>query len=180
MADASGDVLYNWSLAAPSGEIYASVNATVSWSNMQCFNFTANGSNMAGTGESAGGTNLGGMNLTALETAFEVVSSDVDGVNETFSDANSHVQFFTASRQFSAGECLSSDIFDSTGQSADGNFEEVLLYEPTTASVVFTALIENNLNGFDARVHDFQMLVLENGHDGDAGSTVYYFFAELE
>lgn len=181
LADASGEVLYNWTLTSPSGEVYASVNSTITWANIQCFNFTANGSNMAGIGETAGGTNLGGLNLTALESAYGIASGDADGVDVTFSDANSHVQFFTANRQFSAGECASSDLYDSTGGSTDGNFEEVLLYEPATASVVFAALLEDNQNGYDSNGHDFQMLVLEDGHDAQATSTTsYYFFVELE
>ncbi|MFH1801966.1 MAG: hypothetical protein ABH864_00780 [archaeon] len=43
LADASGDVLYNWSAAQPDGEVYASTSSSISWRNIQCFNFTANG-----------------------------------------------------------------------------------------------------------------------------------------
>jgi hypothetical protein len=61
-----------------------------------------------------------------------------------------------------------------------GHFEEVLLYEPSSTSVVFTSLIEDNLLGFDQRTHDFEMMVLENGHKTDVSPTPYYFFVELE
>jgi len=179
LADASGDVLYNWSLASPSGEIYASRNQTIQWTNIQCFNFTATGT-LAG-GETPGGTSLYGLNLTTLESSYGIEAGDVDGVNETFSDANSHAAFFSANREFSAGECVSTDLFDSSGAAVDGNFEEVLLYEPTTTSVIFASLLEKDLAGFDSNSYDFQMLVLEDGHNSQAlTSTLYYFFVELE
>ncbi len=180
LADASGDVLYNWTLTSPSGEVYASVNSTITWSNIQCLNFTAVG-NFSTAGETAGSINLYGINLTRLESDFGISDNDADGVNETFSEANSHAEFYTANQLFSAGECLSTDVYDNTGAGVDGNFEEVLLYEPTTASVVFTSLLEDNQNGFDAKSYDFEMLVLEDGHDAQASSTTtYYFFVELE
>jgi hypothetical protein len=179
LADSGDNVLYNWTLLSPSGEVYASTNQTVTWGNIQCFNFTANGSRAGTGGETAGGVSLGGMNLTQLEEDFGIGSADVDGVNETFSDANSHAAFYTASNEFTSGECLSTDIYQSGGPT-DGQFEEVLLYEPETASVVFAALLEQDVSGFDSATHDFELLVLEDGHGIDVSSTTYYFFVELE
>ena len=179
LADASSDVLYNWSLADPEGEVYASANETISWSNIQCLNFTSTGTRAGG--ETPGGTSLFGTNLSQLEAEYSINSSDVDGVNETFSDSNSHVAFYSANLEFEAGECVSADIFDNSGKSTDGNFEEVLLYEPTTASVIFTALIEpGSVAGYDGQDYDFEMLVLEDGHGADIDTTTYFFFVELE
>ena len=62
----------------------------------------------------------------------------------------------------------------------DNTFEEVLLYEPSTTSVIFTGLLEQDASGFDSRAHDFEFLVLENGHYGDLTATQYYFFVELQ
>lgn len=180
LADASGNVLYNWSLANPSGEVYASTNSSITWTNIQCFNFTATGTHDA-SGETAGATSLNGTNVSQLESAFGISPTDADGVDETFSNANNHAAFFTANLQFSAGECPSTDVYDSTGTGVDGNFEEVLMYEPTTTSVVYAALIESGaVNGFDNLDHDFEMLVLEDGHGSDTATTNYYFFVELE
>ncbi|MFH1290474.1 MAG: hypothetical protein ABIH92_03635 [Nanoarchaeota archaeon] len=180
LADASGDVLYNWTLASPSGEVYASVNETITWSGIQCFNFTATGTHDT-SGESAGSTSINGTNLTTLEARYTIDSSDADGVDETFTDANSHVEFYTANQLFSAGECLSTDVYDSTGAGVDGNFEEVLLYEPATTSVVYAALLESGaVDGYDGDDYDFEMLVLEDGHGSDTDTTTYYFFAEIE
>ncbi|MEA2036723.1 MAG: hypothetical protein U9O94_04405, partial [Nanoarchaeota archaeon] len=61
------------------------------------------------------------------------------------------------------------------------SFKEVLLTDNT--SVVFTTLIENDVNGYKGEnqsdIHDFQMIVGEDGHQGSAGPTSYYFFVEL-
>ncbi len=181
LGDASDNILYNWSLAEPAGEIYSSTNSTINWANLQCFNFTANTTGSAG---SNGETNLAGTNLSVLETRFGILTDDADGVNETFSFSpagDEHDNFFIASLQFSAGECLSTKPFNSSGASAVNQFEEVLLYDPVGSSVLFTSILEEGtLNGFNAQDNDFQMLVLEDGHGTDVTTTTYFFFSELE
>ena len=157
LSDASGNPMYNWSLASPSGEIYASTASSITWSSIECFNWTADG--------------------TALEEYFNINDSE-DGVNETFSDANSHAAFYTGSTSFTAGECMSTDVFDNTGASVDGTFEEVLLNDGT--NTVFASLLEKDVTGFNDVTHDFQMLVLEDGHSGNSGTTPYFFYIELE
>jgi len=180
LADANDNVLYNWTLASPEGEVYASTNSSITWTNIQCFNFTADGTKGA---ESGGGTtSLYGTNLSELETAFNIVSDDVDGVNETFGiPGTSHDLFYTANQEFAAGECLSTEVFGDSGEGIDNEFEEVLLYEPTSRSVIFASLLEEgNVLGYDTGDHDFEMLVLEDGHGTDTATTTYYFFVELE
>jgi len=182
LADAGNNVLYNWTLADPQGEIYASTNSSISWTNVQCFNFTANG--LGGDESGNGGTtNLNGTNLSVLESSFNIASDDVDGVNETFTliGAGTHDLFYTANKEFSEGECRSTRVYGDSGQGESNEFEEVLLYEPTSSSVIFTSLIEEqSVLGFDNSDYDFEMLVLEDGHSADTDSTVYYFFVELE
>ncbi len=181
LADSSNAVMYNWTLANPSGEVYASTNGTIQWTNIQCFNFTANGSYSDDSGQ-AGATSLYGKNLSQIESQFNIAGDSADGVNETFTliGAGTHDAFFVGSLAFSEGECRSTRIFDSTGAGVSDNFEEVLLYEPSTTSVVFTSILENNVNAFNNRSSDFEMLVLEDGHNGDTSSTPYYFFVELQ
>lgn len=157
LSDGSGNSMYNWSLASPSGEVFASTASSITWSSIDCFNWTADGA--------------------TLETAFNVNDS-ADGVNETFTDANSHAEFYVGGTTFTAGECMSTDVFDSTGASVDGTFEEVLLHDGT--STIFASLLEDDVSGFDSNAHDFQMLVLEDGHSGDTSTTPYFFYVELE
>jgi hypothetical protein len=171
LADGANKVLYNWSLASPSGEVYASENGTgaIAWVNVTCYNFTGNYS-------------TGGARLAKLETRFNISTDDVDGVNETFSDGNSHDGFYTANRQFTTGQCPAAYMFNGTGISAIGNYEEVLLTDASDdVQVIFTALLEeNNKVGFDGKYYDFEMIVLENGHGTDTNSRDYYFYVELE
>ena len=189
LADASDNILYNWTLSTPEGEIYASTNGTgIDWAYIQCFNFTADGTYAADTGN-AGATSQFGANLSYLENLFGIASDDVDGVNETFSIngvhehgyALTHDEFFTNNFQFSAGECPSAHLFDNDDNVTDSTFQEVLLYEPTSSSVIFTALLdEEDVKGFNNIDHDFEMLVLEDGHGTNLAVTTYYFYVELE
>lgn len=178
LADGSDNVFYNWSAISPQGEIFSSANSTINWANIQCFNFTATGT-MNSSGETPGGTSLNGTNLSQLEALYNIEEGDVDGVDETFV-LKDHDGFYVSSLQFSANECVSTRIYGDTGAGVDQEFEEVILYDPVTTSVVFTSLLEQDLLGFDQRTHDFQMLVLEDGHGTDTEVTPYYFFVELE
>ncbi len=180
LADNKDNVLYNWTLASPEGEIFASTNNSISWYNLQCFNFTATGTYEDESGNS-GGTNLHGTNLTLLENQYNIKSTSMDGVDETFSliGAGTHNPFYVNYRQFNEGECQNTRIFDSSGTGNNGHFEEALMYEPTTFSVVFASILNEDIMGFDNRTHDFEMIVLEDGHLSDILPTTYYFYAVM-
>ncbi len=180
LADNNDNVMYNWTLLNPSGEVYASTNSTIKWTNIQCFNYTAAG-NFSSDDGAGGTTNRFGINLTTLEAMYGVLWDDVDGVNETFTFlGGGHDAFTTASQSFSVGECYSTRVYNETAPVAN-QFEEALLYEPNTTSVVFASIIEENgINGFNDENNDFEMLVLENGHGTDVTSTTYFFYVELE
>jgi hypothetical protein len=190
LADSGDNVMYNWSLASPEGEVYASTNNSVIWTYIQCLNFNSDGTyEDIADGGVPGGTNLHGTNLAILNSQFGIDTGDVDAPNNTFSMLGTHENgkslthdlFYTNNLQFDAGECLSTHIFSASNSSEDSKFQEVLLYEPTTSSVVFTSLLdEESPAGFDSNQHDFEMLVLENGHLTDTATTTYYFWVELE
>ncbi len=187
LADADDDVMYNWSLAAPEGEVYASRYDNITWTNIQCFNFTATGTFADDSGQ-RGNTSYYGKNLSQLEDEFNIAWDDVDGVNETFDldgslpgNSGEHDLFYTNNLEFEQGECLSMNVFSNATAGEDDKFEEVLLYDPNNAIEVFASILEEaNVNGFDNVDHDFEMLVLEDGHGTDTDVTVYYFYVELE
>ena len=175
-------VFYNWSVVSPAGEVYASTNSSIQWENIQCFNFSATGTYEEEIGN-GGETNLHGTNLSILESEFGIWPGKADSVNETFHliGPGTHSSFFTAGKSFSEGQCPNTRIFGANGQGNPGEFEQVLLYEPFSRSVVFSALLEEGGTlGFDGNTYDFQMLVLEDGHGTNVESTTYYFFVELE
>ncbi len=180
LRDSSNNTLYNWTLASPSGEVYASTNSSISWLNIQCFNFTATG-NFSTSGEQAGNYSINGTNLTTLETRFNISSADVDGVDETFTfqGAGTHDKFFTGPVQFNVGQCHSTRVFDNTGAVSD-HFEEALLYEPVSTSVIFASLIESNMVAFNGATADFEMMVLDNGHGTDTAVTTYFLYVEIQ
>lgn len=157
LSDASGNPMYNWSLATPSGEVFASIASSVTWASINCFNWTADG--------------------VTLEESFNVNDS-LDGVNETFTAANAHDVFYVGNKEFTEGECMSTRVFDNTGTGVNDKFEEILLHDGS--NTVFASLLENDMTGFDGASHDFEMLVLEDGHGEDSSTTPYFFYIELE
>lgn len=181
LGDQSSSVLYNWSLASPEGEIYASTNDSISWTNIQCFNFTSSGT-YGDDSAQRGKTSYFGTNLSQLEETFGIGWDDVDGVNETFSlsGIGTHNSFYTNNLHFDEGECMSTQVYSNAGMGENDKFEEVLLYDPDTRSVVFASLLNEDEFGFDGTTHDFEMLVLEDGHDSDTAVTPYYFYLELQ
>jgi len=159
LADGNSNVMYNWSLTNAKGEIYTSNQTGVSWSNIGCFDFYS-------TTE---------MNLSDLESNFNINSSDVDGVDETF-NLNNHAAFSTGTTSFNAGQCNNTKLYN---DAATGVFDEVLLYDSSSDIVVFASLLKDDTTGFDGAAHDFEMIVLEDGHGTDTSTTTYYFYVEL-
>jgi hypothetical protein len=124
------------------------------------------------------------MNLTQIEDYFNIPDYAPDGVNKTFNLIGfdeGHTPFYTANYLFSQGQCPSTRVFGSGATQNKGEFEEVLLYEPQTRSLVFTSLINKETYfGFDGKSYDFQMLVLEDGRGTNTETTPYYFWVEIE
>lgn len=195
LADVDDNVMYNWSLADPEGEVYASRIPAVDWASIQCFNFDADNSTPVTDGAAPGETNLNGRNLAWVEEEYGIEWDAVDGFNETFSltgnpEVNGtpgnnlnhpHDLFYTNNIEFSEGECLSTQIYSDIGGPTLSEFQQILLYDSANHDLVYTALIEEeSVLGFDGRDHDFQLMVPEDGHGTDIVTTTYYFYVELE
>ncbi len=101
-------------------------------------------------------------------------------------DYNTNIEFSVGTVNISLNTCPATNAYDVDGVATDGQFENVLLTDDVV--LVFTTIIENNeadnatdILGFDGNSHDFEMLVAENGHDGNEdNTTTYYFWAEIE
>ena len=169
LEDAAGNALYDWGLANPSGEIYASNGTPVTWTRVFCVNFTADYLEEK-------------YNLTALNRFIGLgmpsEEADDDSVNATFNQT-----YGTDGSYFSVGDitinnadnCSMATLYDNNGYQTQ-RFKEIILTDNT--SIVFTSILEQDQTGFQGHSTDFQMIV---GVNGTIQGTVrnYYFFVEL-
>jgi len=151
--DASGSSIYDWSLGAIGGEVYASRNAsTVDWGNIGC----------ADAGE-----------ILAEDVYLE--HSGLDNISSTFSDTNDDT-YIVAGTQINPGACSAINSYVNNA-SQGSSFEEVILHDGI--NVVFGTGIEDAVAGYDGVGYDFQMILPENGNETFGGSTAYYLYVEL-
>ena len=168
--DANNFTFYNWTSAEPQGEIYATLNSSIAWSGVRCFDF----SNMSG-----------GANWNTIESYYSIDTDDDDGVNETFS-LTDHTNFEVASNTQTG--CPTTYVY-MNDQAQTVDFANVLLYDPSINDTgwIYTTIIENDTVGssqgdlvcYNGQSCDFQILVNEDGHGTDTTSTTYYFWVEL-
>lgn len=189
LEDRHGNVMYNWSAAEPQGRVYATNDSNINWSGIKCFNYSGN-------------TSRGEINITTVETMFGISNFDYDGVNETFGNGtlpdgtaysvdggSDHPSFVVGIVPIAEGSCPATTTHETdegyahrrTGE----HFIEVMLTDKR--NIVFATIIENrttdqfdDIYGFDNVTHDFQMLVLDDGHEGDTNPTDWYFYVEIE
>lgn len=168
--DGSNNTFYNWSATEPRGQVYATLNNSISWSSVGCYNFSA-----------AGGL----ATWQTIESFYGIDTDDVDGVNETYSAAD-HPAFQVGSRTMAG--CPTTYVFQGDARQTS-NFANVLLYDNTTVSQtgwIYTTLIEDKTAGstsdltcFNGAPCDFQILVNDDGHGTDTAATTYYFWVEI-
>ena len=157
LGDNNNKTLYDWSLTTPSGEIFASRSSITDWTGVRCANSTE---------------------IASEETALNFSLTAKDGIDETFGTPN-HPSFYVGSKSIGVNSCNSTNLHNSTGQSEATKWYEVLLSDGSS-DMVYTSLLENNKDGFNGSNYDFQMIVGEDGHNGDTSTTPYYFWVELE
>ncbi len=167
LSDNSGNSMYQWAMATIQGEVYAvNQSAAPIWTQVRCFNFTAD-------------TNQN-ITLAELEGSLGMGATDVDGVNETFNLS------FTGSFQVGTSITISSTSgckrvalnVDDAYQESD--FDVVILHDNTSnEAVIYTTVLEQDADNFKTGTEtaDFQLIVGENGQV--ATPTSYYFYVEL-
>jgi hypothetical protein len=167
--DASNFTFYNWTSAEPRGQVYATLNSSIGWSGVNCFNYT----------------NDSAAYWQTIESFYNIPNDGVDGVNETFNQTT-HPSFQVGSRTMSG--CPTTYVFQSDAYQ-QSNFANVLLYDPALNETgwIYATIIENKTIGssqndllcYNGVQCDFQILVNEDGHGTDTASTTYYFWVEL-
>ncbi len=167
--DANNRTIYDWNLANPEGEIYATANRSINWSsgNIRCWNFTQIDDEED-------------VNLTEYENSLNINVSAVDGINETFKFSNIHDELFVGTIRIDANTCPATALYNASEQVNPNRFQEIMLYDDTNNAVIFTSILENDVFGFTNKTVDFELIVAEDGHSGDANPTTYYFYVELQ
>jgi hypothetical protein len=159
--DAGGSTLFNWTLTTVGGEVYATRNSTtISWTNIKCANVT----------------------LLEYENVQMNHTSSQDNITRTF-NSSTHASFVVGTTTISANSCPSLNTFIGNA-TQDTDFEEIVLTDSTSAglangTLVYSTIMESDVNGFDSLPYDFQMIVPEIGYAGFTGSTAYYLYVEL-
>ncbi|MBW2972299.1 hypothetical protein KY359_04655 [Candidatus Woesearchaeota archaeon] len=167
--DALNNTIYNWAVASPEGEIYASESPIdFTHGNVFCYDFNATDS-----GYPAFNT------LSEYEALLGLDSDDADGIDETFTEGTNYDVFYVGSYYVNS-TCPTTQMYDQNEVQDPDKFQEVLLYDNTSNRMVYTAILEQDAQGFKGEYWDFEMIVGENGHDGDTTTTTYYFYVELE
>ncbi|MBN1544874.1 hypothetical protein JW898_05440 [Candidatus Woesearchaeota archaeon] len=154
LQDASKNTVYNWNISSMEGEIYSTRKTTlVDWDSISCANLAQ---------------------IQAEETALNMTSSSEDSIISTFSK-KSHAQFYAGLTLIEADSCNSTNLYVNSQESSD--FAELLLHDGSY--IVYTALIEDAITGFDGNQYDFQMILPDSGLEGSQTPETYYFYVEL-
>jgi hypothetical protein len=149
LENALGNNFYDWSYGTIEGEIFATRTLVTDWTTVNCTNVT---------------------HWEAEESALNIESTDVDGINETYS-ATDHPSFTVGAEPISG--CPTAQPYNSSSLEEWWN----ALITVDTNNVVYTAIIADNGDAFDGTTVDFEILVPV---DEDTRTATYYFYAELE
>lgn len=151
----AGSTIYDWTLNAVSGRVYASTSDAITWSSIACAT---------------------GPDLEAENTAMSHTGAS-DNITATFRKST-HDTFFVGATSFAENDCdYALNTYDNGGVDQDALFDEVALSDGS--NIVYATLISDDSIGFDGGNYDFQMIVPENGAAGFTGATPYYMYVEI-
>jgi hypothetical protein len=156
LENAAGAVFYNWTMATPSGEIYATrESSTPSWGGIAC---------------------ASGANVLAESSALSL-GSGADNMTNTFCESCGNFSTFSVgTTPITADTCTyRTNAFAENGAQTT-SWDQILLYEGS--HIVYTTIIDQDTTGFDGSSYDFQLLVGENSTAGTV--TTYYIYVEIE
>ncbi len=164
LEDASGNRFYDWSAAEPQGQVYASVNETITWTDVEC----------APIDDAPYRDFWNGF--------YSMLDTDYDSINRTYNHTD-HPEIYVG--YTTLNNCRTAYTFvDSERQTED--FPSLLLSSDNNSTLIFTAILENktagarsSIMGYDGNQYDFQLLVAEDGSQGNDQTTPYYFWLEI-
>ncbi len=186
--DSAGFRFYNWQVANPRGEIFASNGTVDNWLSVYCLDTDQN----EGYGQNESNFTLpltrpdgsvSSVNTSRIELSYGINQTDLDGLNETFLGSFTG-SIVVAGRTIDAtDDCSVAHPYADSAPSAI--WDEILLSD--NDSLIFTSIIEEDAVDYrgnstpgGGNTSDFQMLVLENGHTQQSlTTTTYLFYIEL-
>lgn len=157
--DAGSKSIYDWSLTTITGEVYVSRASSVTWANVSCVNQTVIDNEQSAVGMSA---------------------SARDNINSTF-NFTVHRSFLVGTKNITESTCRSTATYINDAaqtMSVNAVFQELLLKDDLSGSLIYTTLLEQNQASYDgSSVYDFQLIVAEN--ESASIPNNYYFYVEL-
>jgi hypothetical protein len=157
LEDASGSMIYDWSLTTIGGQVYATRNDTssIAWTSIVC----------ASTA------------VVESENAALNHTGSIDNITATFSSGD-HFGFSVGGQVIADNACDHSlYTYDDSG-SQTSFFSEVIVTDGASG-LIYVTKIEDDETGYNGASYDFQMMVPEVGLGGWTGSTAYYLYVEL-
>lgn len=167
--DANNWTMYEWGgITYPEGEVYAANETVVSWGDIMCINLSdmTPGFNCTGTGEDC-------LNVTELERHFGMDPDDADGFDETFNTTLESIIVGTRTLY----NCPKTNLYVNGTIPSENDWNETILTINNTATVIFTGIIQDDLQGYNNQTWDFQLMLTDDG--SDEVPTTYYMYIEL-
>jgi len=152
--DSTNNTIYDWTGAAPSGEVYATNASSPNFGTVNCAS--------AGT-------------ISAAQTGMNMTASDADNIMKTF-NSTSHNSTVVSGTTLSGCNMTSLYVNNaSQGQNTSASFQEFLMQD-AASNLVYVAIINDNKVGYNGQSFDFQMIVAESHVESPH---TYYFYVEL-
>lgn len=153
--DTANETMYSWNISDLSGQLYASQNCSIDW------------------------TQISTQNDCTVDNALTGPGSD--SVSRTYTASSNQIAYQIYDLEVNASSvCTAWPYVNDSAQSGTYLFENTILTAGTVPDgnqSIYVANFEYQTNGFDTLLYDFQMLVPVNK---SSKFTTYCLYAELE
>jgi hypothetical protein len=149
-------LFYKWNSSLSRGQIFASRSNEVNWNTINCT--SANG-------------------VSVENDYLDKNINESDSVTKTFSVTN-HPQFVVGAVLLKS--CASTRTNEFGGDRSNVFWNVLLSDNNGEGNIVYTGFVNASSSSFNNEGTDFQLLVGENGKEGAATTTPYYFYLELD
>ncbi len=106
---------------------------------------------------------------------------DVDAMSRTFKQLGTFTNFRVGDKSVDTNNCYGA-FLNQGGADQSTDWQQVVLEDSGDSAnhdVMYAVQLENATAGFNNGLYDYQILLPENGAEGDQDNTAYYFYIEL-